>query len=101
MVWPRGRCGGGLVTDAHQPTPRQVLYALVAGGFVVVVAILTIGGAMAGLVPTWWSIALGVGIVASAIWMVWNWRKTMMALLLAIGLFVVWLVGTLALMAGP
>lgn len=84
-----------------EPTPRQVLYALVAAGFVIVVAVLTIGGAVAGLVPTWWSIGLGAGVAATGVWMAWNWRRTMAALLVAIGLFVLWLVGTLALLAGP
>lgn len=84
---------------SEEPTPRQVLYALVAGGFVVVVAVLTIGGAAAGLVPTWWSATLALGIAIGATWMAQNWRKTAAVLLVAIGLFVVWLVGTLALAA--
>jgi len=80
-----------------EPTPRQVLYALVAAGFVIVVVVLTIGAAVAGLVPTWWSIALAVATSTVAIWIGLNWRRTGVSLLLAIGLFVVWLVGTLAL----
>lgn len=80
-----------------EPTPRQVLYALVAAGFVIVVVVLTIGAAVAGLVPTWWSIALAVATLGVAIWIGLNWRRTGASLLLAIGLFVVWLVGTLAL----
>jgi hypothetical protein len=79
------------------PTPRQVLYALVAGGFVVVVAILTIGSAAAGLVPTWWSGILALLIALSATWIAQSWRRTGSVLLVAIGLFVVWMVGTLAL----
>lgn len=82
---------------SDEPTPRQVLYALVAGGLLVVVAVLTIGGAAAGLVPTWWSGSLAVGIAVGGVWMAQNWRHTAVVLLLAIGLFVVWLVGTLAL----
>jgi hypothetical protein len=84
------------VSDAA-PTPRQVLYALVAGGFVVVVAILTIGSAAAGLVPTWWSGVLALLIGLSATWIAQSWRRTAAVLLVAIGLFVVWMVGTLAL----
>lgn len=81
----------------EEPTPRQVLYALVAGGFLVVVAVLTIGGAAAGLVPMWWSGTLAVAIVLGGTWMALNWRRTATILLLAIGLFLVWLVGTLIL----
>ncbi len=79
------------------PTPRQVLYALVAAGFVVVVAILTIGSASAGLVPTWWSGVLALLIALSSTWIAQSWRRTASVLLVAIGLFVVWMVGTLAL----
>jgi hypothetical protein len=79
-----------------EPTPRQVLYALVAAGFVVVVVILTIGAAAAGLVPTWWSVVLGVTVIAGAVWMTLNWRRTGPVLLVAIAIFVMWLVGTLA-----
>lgn len=80
-----------------EPTPRQVLYALVAAGFVVVVVILTIGAAAAGLVPMWWSGVLAVAIAMGATWIAQNWRRTGAVLLVAIGLFVVWLVGTLML----
>lgn len=80
-----------------EPTPRQVLYALVAGGFLVAVAILTIGGAVAGLVPTWWSVVMAVLIVATSVWAGMRWRRTGPILLAAIGLFVVWMVGTLTL----
>lgn len=80
-----------------EPTPRQVLYGLVAGGFVVVVAVLAFGAASAGLVPTWWSVTMAVLIAATGIWIVLNWRKTPLALTVAIGLFVAWTVGTLAL----
>lgn len=81
----------------EEPSPRQVLYALVAGGFVVVVAVLAIGGAVAGLVPSWWSATLAAGLVSVAVWGVLNWRRTGLLLSLAIGLFVVWMVGTLML----
>lgn len=80
-----------------EPTPRQVLYGLVSGGFILVVAILTVGGASAGLVPMWWSGALALGIALSATWVAANWRRTAAVLVTAIGLFLVWLVGTLIL----
>lgn len=82
---------------SEEPTPRQVLYALVAGGFLVIVAVLTVGGAAAGLVPIWWSGLLALGIAGGGVWVAQNWRNTAAVLLVAIGLFIVWLVGTLAL----
>lgn len=80
-----------------EPTPRQVLYALVAGGFMLVVAILTIGAAVAGIVPDWWSVTLAVVLAGAGGWMAKSWRRTGPVLLMAVGLFVVWLVGTLIL----
>ena len=80
-----------------ETTPRQVLYALVAGGFVLVVAVLTIGGAAAGVVPQWWSALLALAIAVAGGWMGSNWRRTGYVLLVAIGLFLFWMVGTLAL----
>ena len=80
-----------------EPTPRQVLYALVAGGFVLVVVILTNGAAAAGLVPTWWTVTLAVASAATGIWMALNWRRTGPVLLAGIGLFVAWTIGTLLL----
>lgn len=82
---------------SEEPTPRQVLYALVAGGFLVIVAVLTVGGAAAGLVPTWWSGLLALGIAGGGVWTAQNWRSTAAVLSVAIGLFIVWLIGTLAL----
>lgn len=84
------------MSDA-EPTPRQILYALVAGGFVVVVVILTIGAAAAGLVPTWWSGLLALAIALGAVWIAQNWRQTGAVLAVAMGLFLAWLVGTLIL----
>ena len=80
-----------------EPTPRQVLYAFVAAGFVLVVAVLTVGAASAALVPSWWSLTMGVLIVATGIWIALRWRRTAVALALAIGLLVLWTVGTLLL----
>lgn len=80
-----------------EASPRQVLYALVAVGFLTIVAILTIAGATAGLVPTWWSMTLALTVVAVGAWMARNWRRTALVLGLAIGEFVVWLIGTVIL----
>ena len=78
-------------------TPRQVLYGLVAGGFLVVTAVLAVGTALAGIVPAWWSLVLGVVLAAVGIWMAFQWRRTAVALLLSIGCFLAWMVGTLTL----
>jgi hypothetical protein len=77
------------------PSPRQVLYALVAGGFLLVVATLVIGAALAGLVPAWWTAVMAVIVVSAAGWSVLNWRRTWPVLLGSIGVFAVWAVGTL------
>ena len=82
-----------------EPSPRQILYALVAGGFVVVVGVLIGGAAVAGLVPMWWTIATTLVTTSVAVWSALNWRRTAMVLLLAIGLFLAWAVGTLILAA--
>lgn len=60
-------------------------------------AVLTIGAASARLVPTWWSAVLALGIAVGGTWMAQKWRNTAGVLLVAIGLFIVWLVGTLIL----
>jgi hypothetical protein len=78
-----------------EPTPRQVLYALVAGGFVLVVSIFVAGAAVAGIVPAWWTITMTAFILVFGVWGALNWRKTVPVLLGSIGLFVVWTVGTL------
>lgn len=80
-----------------ETSARQVLYALVAGGFVLVVVVFVIGAATAGLVPTWWSTALAVLVVAAVTWMARNWRRTALTLGIAVGLLIVWMVGTLIL----
>ncbi|MEA1903561.1 MAG: hypothetical protein U9N56_08560 [Actinomycetota bacterium] len=79
-----------------EPTPRQVLYALVSAGFWLVTAMLTAGAAVSGLAPTWWTVTLSVSLLIGGVWMGLNWRKTGPVLLLAIGLFLVWMIGTLA-----
>lgn len=75
--------------------PRQLLYALVAGGFLAMVAILVIGAAAVGLAPTWWTIASGTATAISAGVLARWWRRTGMVLALAIGVFLLWTVGTL------
>lgn len=80
-----------------ETTPRQLLYALVAGGFLLVVAVLVIGAAVAGLVPGWWTWAMSVAIGLLAIWGILNWRRTGPMLMGSILLFIVWTIGTLIL----
>lgn len=84
-----------MTSHPDPPSERQVLYALVAGGFVVVVAVLVIGAAYAGLVPTWWSVAGGAATLAVGGLSALRWRDTRFVLLASILLFLVWTVGTL------
>lgn len=63
----------------------------------IVVVILIVGAAAAGLVPTWWSASLAFLITIGGAWMAGNWRRTGEVLSIAIGIFLVWLVGTLIL----
>jgi hypothetical protein len=95
MVPRRGDPGGNTVTEER--SPRQVLYALVSGGFLVVVLALTIGAAAAGLVPVWWTVVMLVTSAGSGLWGVLNWDRTGPILVASIGLFVLWTVGTLVL----
>jgi hypothetical protein len=76
-------------------SPRQVLYALVGAGFLLVVAALIVGAAVAGLVPAWWTAATAASVGALAIWTALNWRKTGAVLTGSIGMFLVWAIGTL------
>ena len=78
-----------------EPTPRQVLYGLVSAGFWLATLILAIGAAVAGLVPTWWTATLAVLLTSTGVWMAVRWRRTGPVLLVAIGLFILWMVGTL------
>lgn len=77
------------------PTPRQVLYALVAGGLLVVVAVLVVGAAAARLVPPWWTGFMAAVWAAGAATVAWRWRRTALVLAVGTGLFLVWMVGTL------
>lgn len=78
-----------------EPSPRQVLYAVVAGGFDIVVAVLVAGAAIAGLVPVWWTVASSFAVVSVGAWSAFNWRRTAVVLMSAIGLFLAWTIGTL------
>ncbi len=82
-----------------EPSPRQVLYGLVAGGFLLVVAVLVVGAASAGLVPTWWTIAMAMTVTLIAVWSALRWRRTGPVLAASIGLLVCWVIGTLLLRA--
>jgi hypothetical protein len=79
-----------------EPTPRQVLYALVAGGFLLIVLVLIVGEAVAGVVPLTWTVAMGVLWLVLAVWSAANWRRTALVLLVAIGLFLFWALATVA-----
>ncbi len=78
-----------------ETTPRQVLHGLVAAGFVLMVIVLAAGGAFSGLTPTWWSVVLGVLVLTGGVWMAFNWKRTGPVRLIAIGLFLIWMIGTL------
>lgn len=76
---------------ADAATPRQVLYAMVAAGFHLVVGVLAV--ASAPLAPTWWTVAAGVfWVVVSAI-IGLRWRHTGLVLGLSMLGFVAWTVG--------
>jgi hypothetical protein len=83
-----------------ETTPRQVLYALVSVGFLLMVIVLVAGGAISGLTPAWWSVVLGVLVLTGGGWMVFNWKRTGPVLLVAIGLFLIWMIGTLVVAGG-
>lgn len=78
-----------------EPTPREVLYALVAAGFIVITAVLIVGAGAASVVPGWWTATISLITVGVGIWVGLNWRKTGPILLLSTGLLVIWVVGTL------
>ncbi len=82
-------------SESAPPTERQVLYALVAAGFVAVVAVLVFGAAFAGLVPTWWTVLGGAATVGVGGLSALRWRETRVVLLSSILLFLAWTVGTL------
>lgn len=84
-----------MTTAPETPSERQVLYALVAGGFIVVVAVLVVGAAYAGLVPTWWTVVAGAITLLVGGLSALRWRDTRFVLLASIMLFLGWTVGTL------
>lgn len=77
------------------PTERQVLYALVSAGFVIVVAVLVVAAAYAGLAPQWWTVLTAAATVVTAILATAKWRNTRFVLLSSILLFLAWTIGTL------
>lgn len=76
-------------------TERQVLYALVAGAWMLVTAVLAGVAAGLGLSPTWWSAVFAIGWLAAATHGIRHWRRTPRLLLLSLVVFVAWTVGTL------
>ncbi len=79
----------------NQASERQVLYALVAAGFLTVVLVLIVVASTSGLSPGWWTAAVGVVWAVAAGYSAFRWRSTGRVLLVAIGTFVIWTVGTL------
>jgi hypothetical protein len=78
-----------------EPTERQVLYALVAAGFLAVVGGLTIVSWTTGLSPTLWLAVMSAIWVAAVGYCTVRWRQTGRVLFVSIATFVVWAVGTL------
>ncbi len=78
-----------------EPTPRQVLYAIVSAALLVVILVLIVGAASAGLVPVWWTAVGGLALLLIAIWSVFHWRRTARLLMLSIGLLAVWFAVTI------
>jgi len=78
-----------------EPSPRQVLYALVSAGFLVVVAVLVVGSALVGLSPVSWTAVMLLLLVSLATWSAFNWSRTGPVLLMSICLLLIWTVGTL------
>lgn len=81
----------------EEPTPRQVLYGLVAAGFHLVVLALIVGAWVTGVVSIAWTLAMAVLWLAIIVWSAANWRRTIPVLLSAMGLFLFWAVATLLL----
>lgn len=76
-------------------TERQVLYALVSTGFVATVIVLIASAALAGLVPTWWTVAASVGTASVLGLLAVRWKDTRSVLLASVLLLLFWMVGTL------
>ncbi|HET7846287.1 MAG TPA: hypothetical protein VFL72_02270 [Acidimicrobiia bacterium] len=82
---------------SEEPTPRQVLYGLVAAGFHIVVLALIVGAGATGVVSLPWTVVMGILWLVIVIWAAFNWRRTIPVLLSAMGLFLFWAVATLVL----
>jgi hypothetical protein len=78
-----------------EPTPRQVLYGLVAAGFHFVVLALIVGAGVTGVVSVSWTVAMAALWLAIVVWSALNWRRTIPVLISAMGLFLFWAVATL------
>lgn len=78
-----------------EPTPRQVLYALVAGGFYAVTLALIVGAAVAGLVPVWWTWASVAVLAVASTWSAFRWRRTGPVLMISMLFLAAWFAGTL------
>jgi hypothetical protein len=78
-----------------EPTPREVLYAIVSAALLVVILVLIVGAASAGLVPVWWTALGSLALLLIAIWSVFHWRRTARLLMLSIGLLAVWFAVTI------
>lgn len=78
-----------------EPTARQVLYALVALGFHIVVGVLIIGAATADLVTWTATVAWAIVWTAGLVWGVFRWRRTVQVLAMSIALFAIWTIATL------
>lgn len=78
-----------------ETTDRQVLYALVAGAWFVVVAVLAAVAGVVGLSPPWWTAAFAVVWLTAVVAGGRQWRRTGRLLLVSLAVFVVWAVGTL------
>jgi hypothetical protein len=79
----------------NEPTERQVLYALVAAAWFIVVGVLAGVSATVGLSPAWWTAAFAAVWLVAVAAGVRGWQRTGRLLLLSSGVFVVWAVGTL------
>ncbi len=72
---------------------RQVLYGLVSAGFAVVVLVLLV--AASSVVPGWWTVFMSIALTVAVGLGASDWRRTTRLLTVSVGLFLLWLVGTL------
>lgn len=80
-----------------EPSPRQLLYAMVAAGFHIVVGVLVIGSAP--LAPTWWTATMVMVWIVVAGILARRWRHTGLVLAVSLGGFIAWTVGAAVLLA--